>query len=249
LVAKIATDIGKIKKRGTGPPNAITVVPPGTEAAFLAPLPVEALWGVGPKTAERLETLGILTIGDLARQSPLEFARLFGKIGPEMLQRAQGIDDSPIVTSHEVKSISQETTFSHDVSDEAMLRRTLTELSESVGQRLRESQLKGSTVKLKLRWPDFTTLTRQVTLPKPTDRDQDLQVAAIQLFMKVWHRGRAVRLLGVGISGFEAPTKQLSLWELPSRKENEVQEILNILQQKFGTQAIRRGQPGKPHDR
>lgn len=245
LVAKIATDVGKLRSHSLGPPYAITVVAPGEEAEFLAPLPVESLWGVGPKTAERLETLGVLTIGDLANQEEIALARIFGKMGPELVKRAQGIDDSPIITSHEVKSISQEVTFTRDVRDEIQLRQTLMELSDSVGNRLRQSQHKGTTVKLKLRWPDFTTLTRQITLPQPTDLDADIQRAAISLFEKVWRRGRAVRLLGVGMSGFNPASKQLSLWDIPSKKEKRVQEVVDGLQEKFGAQAIHRGRQAK----
>jgi len=245
LVAKIATDTGKMRARSQGPPNAITVVAPGEEAVFLAPLPVEALWGVGPKTADRLETLGVLTIGDLAQQTEFELGRIFGKVGPELIQRARGIDESPIVTTHEVKSISQETTFARDIRDETFLRSTLVELSESVGRRLRQSHLQGTTVKLKLRWPDFTTITRQVTLAEPTDLDVDIQRAVVTLFEKVWHRGRAVRLLGVGVSGFGSISRQLSLWELPTRKEKRLQEAVESLQEKFGRQTIHRGRQEK----
>jgi len=234
-----------MRARSQGPPNAITVVAPGEEAVFLAPLPVEALWGVGPKTADRLETLGVLTIGDLAQQTEFELGRIFGKVGPELIQRARGIDESPIVTTHEVKSISQETTFARDIRDETFLRSTLVELSESVGRRLRQSHLQGTTVKLKLRWPDFTTITRQVTLAEPTDLDVDIQRAVVTLFEKVWHRGRAVRLLGVGVSGFGSISRQLSLWELPTRKEKRLQEAVESLQEKFGRQTIHRGRQEK----
>ena len=117
LVAKIATDFGKTTAKKGMPPNAITVVPPGEEAAFLAPLPAQALWGVGPKTAERLVELGIRTIGDLAHWPVEELTSQFGKIGYELSRHAQGISDSLIVTSRAPKSISQETTFVKDISD------------------------------------------------------------------------------------------------------------------------------------
>ena len=130
LVAKIATDTGKAARRGPTPPNAITVVPPGEEAAFLAPLPVSALWGVGPKSAARLEGMGIHTIGDLAQMSPAALVSHFGKNGADLARHARGIDDAPVVTTHEVKSISQETTFERDLRESEALRRTLLDLSE-----------------------------------------------------------------------------------------------------------------------
>jgi DNA polymerase-4 len=115
LVAKIATDAGKATSRKTSdtpaPPNAITVVPPGQEAEFLSPLPAKALWGVGPKTAERLDKIGIDTIGKIASWPTDDLIRRFGKHGAELNRHARGIDDSPIIIEHEAKSVSQETTF------------------------------------------------------------------------------------------------------------------------------------------
>ena len=164
LVAKIATDAGKaaaIKDTAHpgGPPNAITLVPPGTEAEFLAPLSTLALWGIGPKTAARLAEQGIHTIGDLAKCSQADLIQRFGKNGYELGLRSRGIDDRPVETSHEIKSISREVTYAKDVLDPKQLNRTLRELAEDVGHSLRKEGLAGSTIKLKLRWSDFTTLS------------------------------------------------------------------------------------------
>lgn len=251
LVAKIANDVGKVAARKDGsrlgqPPNAITVVPPGQEAAFLAPLPVEALWGVGPKTAERLSELGIFTIGQLAGWSSMDLIRRFGKNGHDISLRAQGIDTSEIVTTHETKSVSQETTFAQDVSDPALLRRTLREQSESIGRRLREDHLYGHTVKLKLRWPDFTTLTRQLTLDQPTDQDDTIYTAALQIFQKHWRAGQAVRLIGVGISGIGPPIRQLTLWDAldaqhDSEKDRRLQAAVDALRARYGSRIVKRG--------
>lgn len=221
LVAKIANDVGKSASRveqasqggSIGPPNAITLVPFGEEAAFLASLPVEALWGVGPKTAARLAELNVSTIGDLARLPTGELISRFGKNGAELAERARGIDARPIVTVREVKSVSQETTFSRDLREEAGLHRTLGKLCAGVGRDLRSEQLCCQTVRLKIRWPDFQTFTRQVTLPSPTDRDEDIQSAALFLFHKIWNPGQAVRLLGVGASSLGPPIRQLTFWE------------------------------------
>jgi len=239
LLAKTANDVGKAAARGDGPPNAITVVPPGQEAAFLAPLPVGALFGVGPKTAARLEELGIYTIGDLARRSPEEMERRFGRSGFEMVLRARGIDDRPLETSRETKSISQETTFARDIRDEHTLKRTLMRLSEGVGRRLRREGLAGTTVKIKLRWEDFTTLTRQVTLPQPSNLDHEIYAAALDLFNSNWPPGRPVRLLGVGVSGLGPPVRQLSFWDQDTEKMRRLNSAIDHLREIYGHRVIR----------
>lgn len=241
LVAKIATDVGKARNRSNSPPCAITVVPPGEEAAFIAPLPVEALWGVGPKTAEKLHSLGIETVGTLAQWPVETLMNLFGKNGWELAERARGMDDDPIHTNRETKSISQETTFAKDVRDEETLRRTLTELAEGVGRGLRKDGLAGSTIKIKLRWSDFTTLTRQVTLPQPTDQDEEIIAPALQLFEKTWKRGQPVRLLGVGVSGLGAPARQLGLWDQGHEKRRKLQHALDEIEAKLGKGIIHKG--------
>jgi DNA polymerase-4 len=240
LLAKTATDVGKAGARKGSPPNAITVVQPGEEANFLAPLPIQSLWGVGPKTAERLQEIGVSTIGDLTRVPDADLVRMFGKNGSDLAIRSRGIDDRPIITEHLLKSISQETTFAHDIPDEAILRRTLLELSESVGRRLRESSLAASTIKIKIRWPDFTTLTRQITLANPTDQDSEIYAAALQLFSSVWKLGQPVRLLGVGASSLGSPVRQLGFWDQPSEKERRLLDAVDQLQQRYGKNALRR---------
>jgi DNA polymerase-4 len=241
LVAKIANDQGKSARRGSSPPNAITVVSPGQEAAYLAPLPAIALWGVGPKTSLRLAELGMHTIGDIAKRSEAELINLFGKNGGDLAHRARGIDDSPIVTSHETKSISQETTFTKDVRDQEILEATIRELSTGVGKHLRSEHLFGRTVKIKLRWSDFTTLTRQLTLPRQTDQDDEIIAAALTLFQKTWEKRRPVRLIGVGVSGLGSPVQQLNFWEIPSEKKRKLQDVLDKLRARYGEEIVRKG--------
>jgi len=245
LVAKIATDAGKAACLRAGgaphPPNAITVVPPGEEAAFLRPLPVQALWGVGPKTAERLQGLGIHTIGELADCPAEAMAALFGKHGVGMSRYARGIDEGAVVTEHEAKSISQETTFARDVSDPEALRKTLRQLAAQVGRSLRKAGLKGRTVRLKLRWHDFTTLTRQVTLAEPCDLDEEITQAVLGLFEGVWKPGGLVRLLGVGVNGLTPAVHQLSLWDTPDQKERRLLDALDSLRSRFGENAVQNG--------
>ena len=241
LVAKIATEVGKKAAKGDQPPFALTIVPTGKEADFLAPLPAEMLWGVGPKTSARLNDLGIHTIGDIASWPESELIRLFGENGRDMAKHAKGRDDRPVVTEREIKSISQEVTFSRDVRDDKSLEKTLSDLSAQVGRRLRKNKLAGTTVKLKIRWPDFTTLTRQVTLSSTTDQDGEIAKTALGLLRKIRKSGQAVRLIGVGVSGLGEPMRQLELWEFNSDKERKLQEVVDELKEKYGEDAIKRG--------
>ncbi|HZD56854.1 MAG TPA: DNA polymerase IV [Anaerolineales bacterium] len=248
LVAKIATDVGKSAARGEGPPNAIQVVPPGKEAGFLAPLPAEALWGVGPKTAALLEEKGIRTIGDIARQTEQDLVAWFGKHGHDLFLRSRGVDRGEVQPLHETKSISRETTFARDLRDADELRKTLSVLSEGVARRLHHENLAGTTIKLKLRWADFTTLTRQVTVDPPVDDPDSIYKYSLHLFEAVWKAGRPVRLLGVGVSGLGAPIRQLTLWEVGSEakfseKERRLLEAIQELRVRFGDQVIRQGSP------
>jgi len=248
LVAKVATDVGKSLVRSGKMPQAICVVPPGDEAAFLAPLPSTALWGVGPKTAEKLAELGIHTIGDIAAWPAADLARRFGQHGDDLARRSRGIDDRSIVTERATKSISQETTFARDVTDRAKLERTLREQAREIAQKLRREDLIGTTVKLKIRWPDFTTPTRQLTLPQPTDEPQVIAEAALRLFHQIWTGENAVRLIGVGVSGLGSPARQLSLWDVPVAptpeqlaRQQRVEAALAAIQARFGVGMVRRG--------
>lgn len=241
LVAKIATDVGKASARKGSPPNAITVVPRGEEEAFLAPLPAQALWGVGPKTAQRLAELGIRTIGDLATWPVEELVHQFGKFGYDLSRHAHGLSDSPVINEHIAKSVSQETTFVKDINNPEKLRQTLLELSQGVGKQLRRDKFFGSTVKLKLRWPDFTTVTRQVSLKQPTDQDKEIFEAAWGLFSKLWRPRMAVRLLGVGVSRLGPAVRQLNMFDQTYKKDSRLQATLDELRERFGDKAVQRG--------
>lgn len=247
LVAKIANNIGKARNNTPHPPRAIEVVPAGSEATFLAPLPIRELWGVGPKTADNLRSLGMHTIGDIAAQSQQKMLHHFGKHGYEMWQRANGIDTRPVETEREAKSISKEVTFTHDINEAGELKRTLRQLAEGVGRRLRTSNLAGATITLKLRWPDFTTITRQTTLPHATQDDALIVQTAVDLFEQHWN-GQYVRLIGVGISNFEAPQRQLAMWETAEdKRQRKLQATLDDLHQRFGDGTIKRGSNVKKH--
>jgi DNA polymerase-4 len=202
LVAKVASDRDK--------PGGLTVVRPGEEEAFLAPLPVRVLWGVGPVTARKLEGMGVTTVGELARLPQAELQARFGRQGAALARQARGIDERPLHTEHEPKSISQERTFAADLSDLDALKQQLWKLSQGLGRRLKRAGLATGTVAIKLRYADFTTLTRQMALVMPTDDEQEIYRAALVLLRRVWQPGRAVRLLGVAGRRLSPPVGQLS---------------------------------------
>jgi len=242
LVAKTANTVGKARQRKDRPPKAITIVPPGEEASFLAPLSIRRLWGVGPKNAETLSALGLTTVGDIANWTEAALTARLGKLGADIWRRAQGIDFRPVLTEHEAKSISKEVTFAKDVADEARLKLTLRRLSDGLGRQARKAGLAGTTIKIKLRWSDFRTLNRQLTLDNPTDLDGDIYNSAIQLFDQVWVKGKPVRLIGVGLGGFGAPNHQMGLWDDRDgeRHAEELQSALDRLRDRFGETMITR---------
>jgi DNA polymerase-4 len=228
LVAKVASDLRK--------PDGLVVVPEGTEAALLAPLPVRRLWGVGPKMEEVLARLGVSTIGELAALDPDRLERRLGTHGHDLVLLARGLDDRPVVSQHEdAKSVGHEHTYDVDTADLARLRRTLLDLSDSVAARLRAHGLRGRTVTLKYRDEDFRTLTRAETIPAPTDAGDRLFEVAWRLFQKA-HGRRKVRLLGVSVSGF-ARGPQLGLFgEAPSRAD----ALRDAVRERFGDDALTR---------
>jgi DNA polymerase-4 len=203
LVAKVASDHDK--------PGGLTVVRPGDEAVFLAPLPVRALWGVGPVTAEKLADMGVITVGQLADFPEDVLRGRFGRNGAAMAHMARGVDQRPVVTEHEIKSVSQERTFSRDIADPDALRRELWTMSQGVARRLKRKGLAAETVAVKLRYSDFATLTRQMRLSVSTDDDEEIYRAALVLLSRAWERGRSVRLLGVAGRGLTPPVGQLPL--------------------------------------
>jgi DNA polymerase-4 len=232
LIAKIATEQAK--------PNGIHVVPPGGEAAFLAPLPIERLWGVGPKAAATLRGMRIETIGQLALMSRDALARRFGKNhADELLRHAHGVSDSVVDPDRESKSISQEVTFTRDIDDRERLRGVLLELSEGVGRRVRAEHLDARTIAIKLRYADFSTFTRQTTLPHATHLDQPIIDAAWALFDQAW-TGEAVRLLGVAARNLGAPAQQLNLFEAHDDRNERLAQTMDKIRDKFGSGALKR---------
>lgn len=242
LVAKIATNVGKASSQTDTYPNAIQVVPPGEEAAFLAPLPTEALWGVGPKTAEKLAELRLHTIGDIAAYPLSELERRFGEHGRALHHRSHGKDNSPIHLTRETKSVSHEVTYREDTNDSRQIRQTIQRHSQSISQRLKKLDLFGKTVQIKLRWSDFTTITRQLSLQDATDDPKIIEQAANKLLDQNWQNRRLVRLIGVGVHGLQTPSRQIGLWDwdpAESAKQAQLEQALRVLNQRFGPDVVR----------
>ena len=240
LVAKVANDFGKSQVKSGQAPRQITIVSPGEEAAFLAPLEVQALWGIGPKTSQKLHGQGIHTIGQLAALSIAELEAYFGNNALEIHARALGIDPSPVHSEREVKSVSNEVTFTKDTTDSEVLRQTLRALADKVGYRLRQAGLAGSVVQIKLRYSNFETLTRQTALPQPTNLDDEIYAAAEKLFEANIIPTRAVRLIGIGVSRLNPPYRQLSLWNDNQDEKEKLANAIDQLKEKYGQDVIKR---------
>ncbi len=229
LVAKVASDLRK--------PDGLCVVEPGQEAAFLAPLPIRRLWGVGPKMEERLAKVGVQTIGDLAALDPERLERRLGTHGRDLLLLAQGQDDRPVLAESEgAKSIGQEHTFDADTADVERLRRTLLTLADGVAGRLRHQGLRGRTITLKYRDEGFHTTTHAETLAAPIDSSNDLYRVAARLFGDV-HGRKKVRLLGIYASGFGASGGQLGLF---AEEPSPADLLRDKLKERFGETAVTR---------
>jgi DNA polymerase-4 len=231
LVAKIASDLRK--------PDGLVVVPAGEEAAFLAPLPISRLWGVGDKTAMVLVEYGVKTIGDLAALSPDLLVRRFGKHGASLVTRAVGLDDDPVHEGDPAKSVGHETTFDVDSSDPEVIERTLLALSDGVAGRLRSAGVKASTIAVKIRDSSFRTITRQRTLAEPTDLTEPIFRAALEL-ARPQVRGIRVRLLGVTASHL-GEREQLGLFPDDDPRRRKAIEAADAVRRRFGSKAVTRG--------
>lgn len=246
-VSKIASDFDK--------PHGITVVWPGDEAVFLAPLPIRDMSGIGPKTASRLRAHGIKTLGDLAALDEATAVQLLGAHGPTAVLRARGVDDRSVSEYGSVKSVSNERTFAEDLHDPAEIDSVVLALSDKVARRLRKKSLSGRTVAVKIRFSDFSTRSAQRTLPSPTCSDVEIGPVARALVRTLWSPGVGVRLLGVGVTGLDEPARQLDLFatvddgeadgsgesEPSTEKSERLIRGMDAIRERFGDSAIGRG--------
>lgn len=238
-VAKVASEAEK--------PRGLTVVMPGSEAGFLAPLPVRAMSGIGPATEARLARMGIRTLGALAAASDGELAAQLGSMGPELRARAAGIARSPVgerAKPDEAKSVSNERTFATDLTDEGAIRSALDATCAMVARRLRRKRLLGACVTVRVKRDACTSRTAQARLDEPADDEALISPLAQRLLGQLWHPGMPVRLIGVGVSDFSAPApRQLGLFDDPAEQQRRetmraLHRTTDALRDRFGDEAI-----------
>jgi DNA polymerase-4 len=236
LVSKISSDQAK--------PNGVLYVLPGDEASFLAPLEVRRIPGVGKKTEASLHRLGIRRVGDLANLSEGFLADHFGRWGLALAGKAHGLDagawfDSPVGAAEDPKSISHEHTFGEDSNNQEGLETSLLKLSEMVAKRLREHRLYGRTIQLKLRYEDFTTITRACSLDHATQLDREIGGAVIQLFREAWDGKTKVRLLGVHAGSLQPMEGQMSLLDEPqTARLRQAFRSVDHIRSRFGAASV-----------
>lgn len=234
LVAKIASDLEK--------PDGLTIVPPGTERAFLAPLPIAKLWGVGPTTREQLALLGVTTIGELCRLPLPLLEQKFGLHGLHLYHAARAEDPRPVEASRGIQSIGHEETFARDLRDLSALRRVLLALAGKVGRRARASGLTGKTITLKVKYHDFSQGAKSVTLALPTHDDRLLYQQACRLLHKTKAGETPIRLLGLALSQLEdenAPRPRSLFPEAGGEERRQpLIRALDTINDKFGSRFI-----------
>jgi DNA polymerase-4 len=234
IVAKVASDYSK--------PDGLVEVPNGGEREFLAPLAVDKLPGVGKQTVKVLNSIGVRTTGDLARAPSYTLTERFGVAGETMRRHANGIDDSQVMPPGEAKSISRETTFGEDTRDWSFLEATLWTQSEKVGADLRKQGKEARCVTLKLRYGDFSTITRSHTLPESLSTDKEIFDTGTMLLNKALTVERqGVRLIGIGVSHLVELSRQTTLFTPSSRKLDELNKTIDRIRDRYGFGAIQTG--------
>jgi nucleotidyltransferase/DNA polymerase involved in DNA repair len=239
MTAKIASDLEK--------PDGIVFVKKGTVREFLAPLPIGRLWGVGEKTGQYLEKIGIKTIGDIAKTERERLSYVLGKNGAHIWELANGIDERIVKWDTKMRSISNEHTFNKDTADKTKIQDTLIYLSEKVARKLRKSGIKARTITLKIRFADFRTLTRAVTIAQPTNFADILYQNALDKtrgFSFCKNRNDKVRLIGVKVSNFTSVPETIDLFmddriSNANRKKEDLYRAIDKIKDRFGENAVR----------
>jgi len=234
FLAKLASDMRK--------PNGFTVIRKEEIEDVLRDLPISRMWGVGRITEKKLNDMGVKTIGDLKKIPKSRLKDAFGKQGENLYRLARGIDESPVESYHPVKSISQEITFDEDIKDSEKIKLYIARLSEEVGEALRKKGLRARTVKIKVRFSDFTTITRQLSFDIPTSSTGMIRSLARKLFEEKLAGNKKVRLIGVGVSNLTGKKEgQLYLFPKTEEKLEKIDYLLDMIRERFGKNSIRRG--------
>ena len=233
FLAKLASDLEK--------PDGLVVIAQENFQEVLDPLPVGRIWGVGKATGRTFERLGIRTIGELRECSPGDLESRFGKMGDQIWSLAHGIDTRPVIPDREAKSISNETTFATDIEDMEILESWLMELTEQVSRRLRRSGMRARTVQIKVRYDDFDTFTRSISLSDPTTSTQEIWRSAVTMLKeRLPERPLCIRLLGVGVSNLQQQGSiQGELFDDPAQ-ESRLDEVTDEIEDRFGRGAVNR---------
>jgi len=234
FLAKLASDMRK--------PNGFTVIRKEEIEDVLRDLPISRMWGVGRITEKKLNDMGVKTIGELKKIPKSRLKDAFGKQGENLYRLARGIDESPVEPYHPVKSISQEMTFDEDIKDSEKIKLYIARLSEEVGEALRKKGLRARTVKIKVRFSDFTTITRQLSFDIPTSSTGMIRSLARKLFEEKVAGNKKVRLIGVGVSNLTGKKEgQLYLFPKAEEKLEKIDYLLDMIRERFGKNSIRRG--------
>lgn len=237
LIAKIASDLKK--------PDGLVIVPAGREAEFLNPLPLRKLWGIGPKTEQRLKSsFKVETIGQLAAIPESVLTKELGLMGEYLHQRANGVDDDPVCEGQEAKSIGRENTFDEDTADKETLLSTLLSLCDDVAGSLRNSGFEGRTITLKLRYTGFETHTYGRTFQKLPSAAPEIFKAAKELLLDNWRQKDAIRLIGISVSNFDQKPEQMGLFAETGTNETKTENLekaVDAVRKKLGKKSIVRG--------
>lgn len=243
--SRSSAKVGSVRAK----PDGLLEIPVGGDAAFLAPLPIRELSQVGPKLAQRLQAVGVQTIGQAAALDRRWLEERFGRSGALLHDRARGVDPTPVrAGDRAAKSISREVTFSEDITEVDALRRAVRRHAERVGADLRGTGQRARTVTLKLRWSDFTTLTRSRTLARPVQATAALEAVACDLLGELWRREliRPVRLIGLGASNLVEDAVQLAFGDLDPKEDDALRDerldrALDTIRERFGGRSVYRG--------
>jgi DNA polymerase-4 len=234
MVAKVAS--------GRAKPDGVFEVPAGKEAAFLAPLPLQTLPMLGPALEKKLVRLGVTTLGQVAAMPPATLKALLGRFGPDLALRARGIDESTVSGNAPPKSISREGTFSHDVAEPARLRAVLRGFSESVGSQLRSQGFRARTISVKVRFGDFRTVSRSLTVERAVNSDDAIFEAVQALFEQVRDKEKlAIRLVGVGASNLVANSFQIPLERDTELRREALSAAIDRMRHKYGRKSLQSG--------